>query len=68
MILYHGSYIEVAKPDVTHSRKMWISVRGSIQRRYGNRQRNGVKGFRIKDRMRLFPYISFQKRAWRTTR
>ena len=42
MILYHGSFLEIAKPDLVHSRPNVDFGRASMSRRCMNRRRSGV--------------------------
>ena len=42
MILYHGSFLEIAKPDLVHSRPNVDFGRASMSRRCMNRQRSGA--------------------------
>lgn len=42
MIVYHGSYVEVSKPDLSHSRKNVDFGQGFIRHLFMNRLKNGA--------------------------
>ena len=59
MIVYHGSTEIIQKPDVLHSKNIWISEADFMLRRSKNKQRNGLSAKVCgKKRLRLSMYMN----------
>ena len=61
MILYHGSFLEIAKPDLAHSAPMWISGVAFMPRRYMNRLQSGAASSNVVGKTVLFPGMNTMK-------
>ena len=61
MILYHGSFLEIAKPDLAHSRPNVDFGRGFMPRRYMNRLQSGAASSNVVGKTVLFPGMNTMK-------
>ena len=59
--LYHGSFLEIAKPDLVHSRPNVTLDVASMLRRCMNRRRSGAASSNAVEKTVLFPGMNMMK-------